>query len=319
MDPRSDVKIHGMCIVKDEADIVAHCLTEAARWCDHVYVFDNGSTDGTWELVQELAEGLPEIVAWKSDPAPFCDGLRAQIFARFREASRPGDWWTRVDADEFYVDDPRVFLRKVPERHRVVWTASFSYYFTDRDAELYASHPERFADDVPVEQKIRYYVNHWSEPRFFRYRDDIQWNESSGFPLFVGSSAGYPVRIWVKHFAYRSPQQIAKRLQARNASIARGVFKHEAVADWGAAVGAVRSSASLMERTGTEFATIRWEDRVVPAASLDYDSHDLRLVVNESLMPAIPGPLTRLQMVPSRARHVGARIKRRLRRRGHAR
>src|SRR3954470_662490 len=155
------MKIHAMCMVKDEADIVSECLTAAAQWCDHLYVFDNGSTDGTWEIVQELAERLPAVVAWKSDPAPFSDGLRAQIFNAFSAQASPGDWWCRADADEFYIDDPRVFLRKVGPAHDVVWTASFSYYFTDRDAEQYAADPARYADDVPIEQKIRWYVNHW--------------------------------------------------------------------------------------------------------------------------------------------------------------
>jgi hypothetical protein len=310
--PDSDVKIHGMCIVKDEADIVTQCLTEAAQWCDHIYVFDNGSTDRTWDLVQKLAEHLPEVVAWKSDGVPFSDGLRAQIFNEFRDRSRPGDWWARVDADEFYVDDPRVFLKKVPEHYRVVWTASFSYYFTDKDAELHAVEPERYADVVPVEQKLRYYVNHWSEPRFFRFRDDIRWADGGGFPSFVTTSPGYPVRVWVKHFPYRSPQQITKRLHARNAGIARGVFEHEAVADWGAAVGAVRSSRALMERTGTEYATLRWEDRVVPAATLDYDAHDRRLVVNDSVMPPIPGRTTRVRATATRARQRSRRVARRV-------
>lgn len=299
------MKIHGMCIVKDEADIVTQSLTAAARWCDHIYVFDNGSVDGTWELVRRLADHLPAVVAWKTDDAPFSDGLRAEIFDEFRDRSRPGDWWARVDADEFYVEDPWIFLRKVPALYRVVWNASFSYYFTDRDAELYAVEPERYADEVPVEHKIRYYVNHWSEPRFFRYRDDIRWTDGGGFPPFVATSPGYPVRIWVKHFPYRSPQQIARRLQARNAGIARGVFEHEAVEDWGAAVGALRTSTSMMERSGIEFATLRWEDRVVPAATLDYDARDGHLVVNDELMPAVPGRTARVKATASNARRLG--------------
>jgi hypothetical protein len=282
------MKIHGMCIVKDEADVIAECLTAAAEWCDHIYIFDNGSSDETWAIAQELAARLPSVVAWKTDPAPFSDGLRAEIFHQFRAGSRPGDWWCRLDADEFYIDDPRVFLRKVPEDLDVVWTASFSYYFTDKDAELYKEDPSRYADDVPVEERLRYYVNHWGEPRFFRYRDQLQWTQGGGFPDGVDTAPAYPVRIWLKHFPYRSPQQISKRLAARSESLARGVFEHEAIADWGNAVGAVRTTRALMDKTGVEFATLRWEDRVVPSASLDYDAHDQRLAVNESLMPKLP-------------------------------
>ena len=312
------MKIYGMCIVKDEADIIVEALVAAAAWCDHIYVFDNGSTDGTWELVRELADEHPEIVPWKTDPAPFSDGLRSEIFNRFRIAADPGDWWCRLDADELYVDDPRVFLRKVPERYDVVWTASFSYYFTDEDAKLFADEPERYADDVPIEQKIRYYVNHWSEPRFFRYRDGIEWNDDGGFPAFVSRAAVYTVRIWLKHFPYRSPQQIEKRLVARNQTIARGVFSHEAIADWGAAVGAVRTDRSLMERTGEEFAASRWQDRVVPAASLDYDAHDRRLAVNDALMPPLPTPPRSFDRLTARGRAVAGRARRLVARRNGA-
>jgi glycosyltransferase involved in cell wall biosynthesis len=310
------MKIHAMCIIKDEADIVSECLTAAAGWCDHIYVFDNGSADGTWEIVQELAERIPAVVAWKSDPAPFSDGLRAQIFNAFSSAAAPGDWWCRADADEFYIDDPRVFLRKVPAAYDVVWTASFSYYFTDRDAEAYAADPERYGDDVPVEEKIRHYVNHWGEPRFFRHRDGLRWNErDGGFPAFVETSAGYPVRIWLKHFPYRSPQQIERRLAARNQTLARGEFAHEAIADWGSAVGAVKETRSLMERTGAEFATTRWQDRIVPAASLELDAHDRRLVANEDLMPPIPIGTTAAGRARAGARRVAGAARRALRRR----
>jgi glycosyl transferase family 2 len=303
------MRIHGMCMVKDEADIVEEALTAAAAWCDHIYVFDNGSTDGTWELVQRLADDVPQIVPWKTDPAPFSDGLRAQIFERFRSASDPGDWWCRLDADELYIDDPRTFLRKVPEEHAVVWTASFSYYLTDKDAELYEREPERYADDVPVQEKIRWYVNHWSEPRFFRYSEGIDWSNDGGFPAFVETATPYPVRIWLKHFPYRSPQQIVRRLAARQEAVTRGVFGHEAIADWGQAVGAVRSTRALMERTGVEFATVDWKERIVPATSLDYDAHDGRLAVNEALMPKLPGRATRAERARARLRAVARRVR----------
>ena len=57
-------------------------------------------------------------------------------------------------------------------------------------------------------------------------------------------------------------------------------------------MGAVRTTRALMDKTGIKYATLRWEDRVVPSASLDYDAHDLRLAVNESLMPKLPAAPT---------------------------
>ena len=264
---------------------MGQCLTAAVEWCDHIYVLDNGSTDDTWQIVQSLAQDHAEIIPWKSESVPFTDGLRAGIFHWFRARSREGEWWCRLDADEFYVDDPRVFLQKVPDRYDVVWTTNFSYYFTDKDAERYRGEPERFADDVPVQEKIRYYVNHWSEPRFIRSRDSMVWENDEGFPRFVNTSPAYPVRLWQRHYAYRSPQQIERRLADRQDAITRGVFLHEAVADWGEAVAGVRVTRDLLDHAGKEFVTGRWEDRIVPADSLEFDANDRRLVANEALMP----------------------------------
>ena len=72
-----NMKIHGLSIVKNEADILQECFISALDWCDHIYVFDNGSDDGGWELVKELAKQHPQIVPYKQDPVLFRSALRA--------------------------------------------------------------------------------------------------------------------------------------------------------------------------------------------------------------------------------------------------
>jgi hypothetical protein len=44
-----------------------------------------------------------------------------------------------------------------------------------------------------------------------------------------------------------------------------------------------------------EFVGTRWEERIVPAASLNYDEFDRRYVVNESLMPPMSSPVPSLR------------------------
>ena len=308
-----DMEIHATAIVRNEADVIAQCLEAASKWCHRIYVLDNGSTDDTWGIVQTLAREVPAVVPWKTEQTPFSDGLRATIFNRFRTESSSGDWWCRLDADEFYIDDPRLFLQKVPEKYDVVWTTNFSYYFTDKDAEQYRDAPQRYGDDIPVDEKIRYYINHWSEPRFFRFRDDIVWPQNVGFPPGVYGSPAYPVRMWLKHFPYRSPQQIERRLADRQEAISRGVFVHEAVAEWGTAVAAIKTHRTLLDRADPEFATARWEDRIVPASSLEFDAHDGRFIVNESLMPELPGEPSAAGRVTSRLRGTLRRLRRTVR------
>ena len=288
------MRIHGLCLVKNEADILRQGLRAARAWCDAVYIFDNGSTDGTWELVQALARDDPAIVPWKQSNVPFRDGLRAEIFHAFAERARPGDWWARLDPDEFYVDDPRAFLARVPRSEGCVWYASVCYYFSTEEARRYHADPAQFADDVPITEKCRHYFNHWSEIRFVRYEAMEPWEGIKGWPEGLASRVrSHQRRIVCRHFPYRSPTQIERRVATRAASALSGnAFRHEAVKDW-------RANIEMLAREKRRWPEVPfitdpaqmewgWESRVVDAARLVFDAHDGRFVLNEHLMPPIP-------------------------------
>ena len=88
-------------LVKNEADIVKSVILDAKKWADRIFIMDNGSTDGTWEITQSLADDI--VVPWKQDFRPYSNGLRADVFNEFRHEAKDGDWWCfKLDADEFY-------------------------------------------------------------------------------------------------------------------------------------------------------------------------------------------------------------------------
>jgi glycosyltransferase involved in cell wall biosynthesis len=303
------MKIHGLCLVKNEADVLQETLISALHWCDHIYVFDNGSNDGTWELVKELAKQHLQIVPYKQDDVIFSDGLRSDIFNEFRPNASPRDWWCYLDADEFYIDDPRIFLAKIPDRFQTVWAAVFAYYFTDQDAILYRQDPLRYLA-IPVEKRLRYYQNDWGVSKFFRHSDDIVLTRDYAFP----EGPAYPVWIWMKHYQYRSPEQIERRLLTRRPAVEVGEFRHEAMANWGAFIAAVRNAPSDFQAASPEFAAAHWEERIVPAASLNYDGFDRRYVVNESLMSRIQARSRRSRLkavIPQPIRAPLGRLRRR--------
>jgi glycosyltransferase involved in cell wall biosynthesis len=290
-----NMKIHAMCLVKNEADVLQETLTSAVSWSDYIYVFDNGSDDGTWELVQELAKQHSQIVPYKQDDVLYTNGLLADIFNAYRSNAGPRDWWCRLDGDEFYIDDPRIFLAKIPPQFQTVMAAIFCYYFTDKDAILYRQDPVSYLK-LPVERRLRYYQNDWAVPRFFRHSDDIVWTRDGGFP----EGPAYPVWIWMKHYQYRSPDQIERRLRTRRRAIEADTgFRHEALANWSAAVVAAPNISPDFESAQPEFAGTRWEERIFPADSLNYDQLDRRYVVNEGRMSqfSIPPPYSGLRAV----------------------
>jgi glycosyltransferase involved in cell wall biosynthesis len=277
-------RILAMCLVKNESDIIRQCLTAASEWCDAIYVFDNGSQDGTWEQVLEFAGKNRAIVPYKQDLRPFRDSLRGEIFEHYRGNSKEGDWWCRLDADEFYIDNPRIFLSVVPLEYDLIWSASFQYYFTEKDLVRYRGNPDLFGDNVPVEKKCRYFLNNWSEPRFFRFTKELDCKDR-GWPRPLRQS--YPKRIRLKHFQYRSPEQIQKRLSTRKEAMASGIFGHEKVPNWRARLGREKSmSAGQVDG----YFPASWEERIADSSTLSFDDGNTNYEIREAALLPIRNP-----------------------------
>lgn len=280
------MKIHGMCLVKNEDDIVAQTLIAAIEWCDFIYIFDNGSTDKTWEIVLSLSKQYEQIIPYKQEDCVYSDFLRSQIFNHYKDKYAENDWLCLLDADEFYIDNPRHFLSDIQKKYQVVWNSSFQYYFTDKALELYKKNPCLYDDEIPVERKCRYYLNNWSEPRFFRYRKNLKWYRGK-IPNNLGYV--YPLRIRLKHYQYRSPQQIQKRLNTRFDAISKGCpeFIHEVQNNWKNAVidSEKLAPCNNLDESGLERS---WEERIISASLLNYDNHDGIYVERKDLMRNLP-------------------------------
>lgn len=207
-------KIHCIAVCKNEADVIGHCLTEAAKWADHIYVYDGNSTDGTWEVVCGLNN--PRIIPWKQDGKVFREGLRAEVFNAFRHQSAPGDWWFQLNVDEFYPEDPRQFLSRVPKGQDFVWGTMVEYALTEKDVDV-VDFSKPFEH---VMANLHYYHVCWSEPRAFRYRAGLLWDENNAWPRHAGVVARE--RMLYKHYPCRSPQQLQARWATRKENRERG-------------------------------------------------------------------------------------------------
>ena len=223
-------------VIRDEDDIIAQSLPLLLEWIDHVYVLDMGSTDATWEIVNEIAHSDKRVVPFKSCPYRFDDSIRGYIFEAFRSRFRDGDWVVRTDADEIYHVDPRDFLRQRVQKHEsCVYLAWYYFRLTAREVEDYETGELPLAEDRrrPITERRRYYkIPAYTEPRMFRYRHSMKWPASRTIPYNAGCPARE--RIAIRHYPHRDPEQMRKRYRLRAAmmKLNAGAGPHWKIDEW---------------------------------------------------------------------------------------
>jgi len=109
------MKVFGIMVLRNEADILSvNIRYHLSIGIDHFLVVDNGSTDGTGRILQDLSRD--GIVEWTSNSGLY---RQAEITTELaREAHRKGaEWIIPIDADEFWCS-PVSGFRSVLENSR---------------------------------------------------------------------------------------------------------------------------------------------------------------------------------------------------------
>lgn len=203
--------------IRDEADIIGECLDNLSTWADEIYVFDTGSVDDTWEIVREKATTTKSVIPLKQDHVYFSEmKLRGWMFNHARDGLRNGDWFLRVDADEFHHVPPPDFVRE--RMHPTETLAYHQYYnFVLRQSEVvdWEEGREGLADrSRPIAERRRWYlVSEYAEPRLCRYRESMKWPPTVSFPFNAGFVA--KERLPIRHYPHRDPIQLDRRCRVR--------------------------------------------------------------------------------------------------------
>jgi len=112
--PEAPLKLTMTIMVRDEADVIGAMLRHhAAQGIDEFIITDNASSDGTTEIIQELATSLELPLTLLHDPEHRKQqGETVTRMARMA-ADRGATWVINADADEFWVArDPNLTLKQ---------------------------------------------------------------------------------------------------------------------------------------------------------------------------------------------------------------
>jgi hypothetical protein len=263
------MRFHALLPVRDEADIIEQSLRHFLTWADALYVFDTGSSDGTWELVCQCAGRDRRVIPLGRDEVFFSDKrVRGWIFHQARRYMLEGDWFLRVDADEFHHLNPREF---VATRLRPHETLAYHQYY---DFHLLASETERWrqgretvADRKrPISERRRWFtMSSYTEPRLCRYRQGMQWPEDVSFPYNAGYAA--VERLPIRHYPHRDPLQLQRRCCVRSAMMSEpdnACARHWQTTDWLRLVCPDQDPALQHWLPGTELPQRLWTNHLAP-------------------------------------------------------
>lgn len=208
------MKLYAICLVKNEDDIIAQTLTYATRHCDKIFVIDNGSSDRTWDIAQELAAQYPQIVPFEQTNLAYNDALRARVYNQMHQELGDDDWWMILDSDEFLAEDPKPLIYQAMRKGAdIIRSWQIQFYYTEMDlAEWESGKDQR---DRPIFERRRHYLINWQEPRLFRNQRNRAWNTAANNTVPDGLSRVLGRRILNRHYQFRDPVQIEKRLKLR--------------------------------------------------------------------------------------------------------
>ena len=211
------MRFHALLPVRDEGDIIKRSLLALLAWADSVTVFDTGSIDDTWQIVHDVATSDPRVIPLARQSIYFNDKLvRSFLFHHARERMRDGDWFVRVDADEFHHIPPPEFVKNFLRPHETVaYHQYYDFRLLQSEVEAWERGEETLDDrSRPIEERRQHYtLSVYAEPRLCRYRSTMRWPETVSFPFNAGFVARE--RLPIRHYPHRDPVQMERRCRLR--------------------------------------------------------------------------------------------------------
>lgn len=210
-------RVFGISLVRDEADIIEETMRNMVAQVDAVIVADNGSIDGTREILASF-EGPDFTVLNDSDPAHYQSRKMSKLAAM--AAERGASWVVPFDADEIWRSpDGRVGDVLTEIEGRLTSAELYNHVATaeDENSTPVARMGWRTRDPLglpkvacrPVIPVTIHEGNHGAS-----------WTEGLE-----------PSRLEVRHFPYRSPEQFLRKVSNGSAALAatdlpEGVGQH---------------------------------------------------------------------------------------------
>lgn len=259
-------RVVAVSMVKDEADVIAQTVGHMAANVDAVLVADNGSTDGTREVLETLATQFEIHVLDDPDPA-YRQSAKMTHLAGRAAAEHGAEWVVPFDADEvWYATQGTVaeLLEDIGPSMAAITAEVFDHVATGAD--------RRNSD--PVRSMVWRRRRPLPLPKVAcRWRPDLTIHQGNHGCDYDGITPASLPLLNVRHFPYRSPEQFVRK-------VANGAAAYRAAPELPHRVGAHwRAWGEILDDHGPEaveaiFRTWYWRENPRAAVVIEGERQD---------------------------------------------
>lgn len=197
-------RLVAIAMVKDEADIIEHTLRHMAGQVDEIIVADNGSTDGTLDLLYALAGELPLSVLEDREPG-YWQSSKMSTLAEMAYEHHGAIYVLPFDADEWWWHTSGAPLKDVlvaADGH-VVSASLFNHYSTSMDDPSEPNPFRRMAYRMTIPQPLPKVLVRWAPGCIIE--------AGNHGCVHVGGWQSSLAGVRIRHAPYRSPEQFTRK------------------------------------------------------------------------------------------------------------
>lgn len=233
--------VAAVTMVKDEADIIEATLTHMLTQADYVLVADNMSTDGTSEILDRLQARHRQLLVIADVEVAYEQSAKMTRLATCAHNEWGVDWIVPFDADEIWYspfhDRVADHLAELADQWLAMAATLYDHVATRLDDD---------DDDDPTSRMGYRRIEPLPLPKVAcRWRPDLTIEMGNHGVRFDGGATIHEPQLVVRHFPYRSPEQLVRKVRNGAAAYAASSLPEQYGVHW-------RQWGQILDQSGEE-------------------------------------------------------------------